>query len=51
MIADMQNPSPSDSAVLKKIAEITGTTIEIQGIESDQLQMLMASRIILTCWL
>ncbi len=44
MVADMQNPSPSDSAVLKKIAEITGTTIEIQGIESDQLQMLMASR-------
>ena len=44
MVADMSDPSESDSQVLKEIAETTGTTIEIQGIESDQLQMLMASQ-------
>jgi ABC-type glycerol-3-phosphate transport system substrate-binding protein len=44
MVADMKEPSASDSPVLKKIAEATGTTIHIQGIESDQLQMLMASQ-------
>lgn len=44
MVADMTNPSASDSPVLKKIAEATGTTVDIQGIESDQLQMLLASR-------
>jgi len=44
MVADMTNPASSDSPVLQKIAEATGTTIELQGIESDQLQMLLASR-------
>ncbi|MGF7146171.1 putative aldouronate transport system substrate-binding protein [Anaerotaenia torta] len=44
MVADMKDPSPSDSAVLAEIAKATGTTVNIQGIESDQLQMLMASR-------
>jgi putative aldouronate transport system substrate-binding protein len=44
MVADMKEPSASDSPVLQKIAEATGTTVNIQGIESDQLQMLMASR-------
>lgn len=44
MVADMTDASPSDSPILKKIAEATGTAINIQGVESDQLQMLMASQ-------
>ncbi len=42
-VADATDIPASDSAVLKAIAERTGTTIEIVGIESDRLQMLLAS--------
>ena len=42
-VADMTDIPASDSAVLKAIAEKTGTTIELVGIESDRLQMLLAS--------
>ena len=42
-VADMTDVPASDSAVLKAIAERTGTTIELVGIESDRLQMLLAS--------
>lgn len=42
-VADATDIPASDSAVLKAIAEKTGTTIEIVGIESDRLQMLLAS--------
>lgn len=42
-VADATDIPASDSAVLKAIAEKTGTTIEIVGIESDKLQMLLAS--------
>ncbi len=42
-VADATDIPSSDSAVLKAIAERTGTTIEIVGIESDRLQMLLAS--------
>ena len=44
MVADLTEPSASDSAVLKAIAEKTGTTIELVGIDTDRLQMLMASK-------
>lgn len=44
MVADVSEASAGDSPVLKAIAEKTGTTVEIKGVESDQLQMLMASR-------
>ncbi|MBQ8238537.1 MAG: extracellular solute-binding protein [Oscillospiraceae bacterium] len=42
-VADMTDIPASDSAVLQAIAERTGTTIELVGIESDRLQMLLAS--------
>lgn len=42
-VADATDIPEPDSAVLKAIAEKTGTTIEIVGIESDKLQMLLAS--------
>ena len=42
-VADMTDIPASDSAVLKAIAEKTGTAIELVGIESDRLQMLLAS--------
>ncbi len=42
-VADATEIPEPDSAVLKAIAEKTGTTIEIVGIESDRLQMLLAS--------
>ena len=42
-VADATDIPASDSAVLKAIAEKTGTTVEIVGIESDRLQMLLAS--------
>lgn len=42
-VADMTDIPASDSAVLQAIAEKTGTTIEMVGIESDRLQMLLAS--------
>ena len=44
MVADLTEPSSSDSAILKAIAEKTGTTIELVGIDTDRLQMLMASK-------
>lgn len=44
MVADLTEPAASDSAVLKAIAEATGTTIELVGIDTDRLQMLMASK-------
>lgn len=43
MVADLTEPAETNSAVLQEIAKKTGVTIEIKGIESDQLQMLMAS--------
>ncbi len=42
-VADATDIPDPNSAVLKAIAEKTGTTIEIVGIESDRLQMLLAS--------
>ena len=42
-VADMTDVPASDSPVLKAIAEATGTTIEMVSIESDRLQMLLAS--------
>ncbi len=42
-VADATDIPEPDSAVLKAIAEKTGTTIRIVGIESDRLQMLLAS--------
>lgn len=42
-VADMTDIPATDSAVLQAIAEKTGTTIELVGIESDRLQMLLAS--------
>lgn len=42
-VAGMTEVPASDSAVLKAIAEKTGTTIELVGVETDRLQMLMAS--------
>lgn len=44
MVADMTDVPAADSAVLKAIAERTGTTIELVGIDTDRLQMLMASK-------
>ena len=44
MVADLTEPSSSDSAILKAIVEKTGTTIELVGIDTDRLQMLMASK-------
>lgn len=44
MVADMTEASTSDSPILQAIAEATGVTVELKGVESDQLQMLMASR-------
>lgn len=44
MVADMVNPPEADSPILNEIAKATGTTIKIEGVESDQLQMMMASR-------
>lgn len=44
MVADLTEPASADSAVLKAIAEKTGTTIELVGIDTDRLQMLMASK-------
>ena len=44
MVADLTEPASSDSAVLKAIAEKTGVTIELVGIDTDRLQMLMASK-------
>lgn len=44
MVADLTEPAASDSAVLKAIAEATGTTIKLVGIDTDRLQMLMASK-------
>ena len=44
MVADLTEPSSSDSAILKAIMEKTGTTIELVGIDTDRLQMLMASK-------
>ena len=44
MVADLTEPASSDSAVLKAIAEATGVTIELVGIDTDRLQMLMASQ-------
>lgn len=44
MVADLTEPASKDSAVLKAIAEKTGTTIELVGIETDRLQMLMAGK-------
>lgn len=43
MIANETEVASSDSAVLKKIAERTGVTIELVAIDEDKLQMLMAS--------
>lgn len=42
-VADMTEEPASDSAVLAAIAEATGTTIQLVGIDTDKLQMLMAS--------
>lgn len=44
MMANATEVSASDSAVLKKIAEETGVTIELVAIDKDRLQMLMASK-------
>ncbi len=44
MVADLTEPAAKDSAVLAAIAEKTGTTIELIGIDTDRLQMLMASK-------
>lgn len=44
MQADLTEPASSDSAVLKAIAEKTGVTIELVGIDTDRLQMLLASK-------
>lgn len=43
MMANVTEVAASDSAVLKKIAEKTGVTIELVAIDKDRLQMLMAS--------
>lgn len=43
-VADMTDEPASDSAVLKAIAEATGTTIQLVGIDTDRLQMLLASK-------
>lgn len=43
MIANETDLAASDSAVLQKIAEVTGTTVELIAIDEDKLQMLMAS--------
>lgn len=44
MVADLTEPAASDSPILKEIAERTGTTIELVGIDTDRLQMLLASK-------
>ncbi|MBP3702008.1 MAG: extracellular solute-binding protein [Lachnospiraceae bacterium] len=44
MVADLTEPAASDSAVLKAIAEKTGTTIELVGVDTDRLQMFLASK-------
>ncbi|TAH74924.1 MAG: hypothetical protein EWM47_01215 [Anaerolineaceae bacterium] len=44
MVADMTSPPESNSPILTEIANRTGTKVEIVGVESDQLQMMMASR-------
>ncbi len=42
-VAGMTDVPASDSAVLKAIAEKTGTTIKLVGIEEDRLGMMLAS--------
>lgn len=42
-VAGMTDVPESDSAVLKAIAERTGTTIKLEGIEEDSLQIMLAS--------
>lgn len=42
-VAGMTDVPSSDSAVLQAIAEATGTTIKLVGIEEDRLGMLLAS--------
>ena len=43
-VADMTDVPASDSPVLKAIAEATGTTVQLVGIDTDRLQMLLASK-------
>jgi ABC-type glycerol-3-phosphate transport system substrate-binding protein len=42
-VAGMTDVPESDSAILKAIAEKTGTTIKLTGIEEDRLGMMLAS--------
>lgn len=44
MVEGLTDPASKDSPVLKAIAERTGTTIELVNIDTDKLQMLMASK-------
>ena len=44
MMSNATEVAASDSAVLQKIAERTGVTIELVAIDSDRLQMMMASK-------
>ena len=42
-VAGMTDVPESDSAILKAIAEKTGTTVKLVGIEEDRLGMMLAS--------